>query len=362
MALVAPPYFEVPPKDYGGTEIQIADLADDLIARGHDVVVLGAGRSTTKARFVAVSPDAVPERLGQARPEIVHAIEVRRAIARLACGDGLDIVHDHTMSGALNASSYTSLGVKTVSTVHATIDAYMHRYYSALDQDLGLIAISNRQRMVAPDLNWVATVHHGLRVADWPFRSTKEDFALFLGRFCPEKAPHLALDAAHAAGVSVVLAGAFVEPPDRPYFEQQVRPRLTGNDKVIGPVGGPAKRELIAAARCLLFPIRWEEPFGLVMIEAMVTGTPVLALRAGSVSEVVVDGETGYVCDEPSDLAAALEAIDDIDPHACRSHVERHFCLERMVADYEEVYASVLTGPRLGSVGGINSAPPASTW
>ena len=342
VALVAPPYYEVPPRDYGGTEMHIANLANSLVARGHNVVLLGAGRSTTNARFVAVSADAVPERLGQVRPEIVHAIEVRRAIARLAHLDGLDIVHDHTMSGALNASSYASLGVKTVSTVHTAIDAYMRRYYSALDRDVGLVAISNRQRMLAPDLNWLRTVHHGLRVADWPFRSKKDDFALFLGRFCPEKAPHLALDAAHSAGVPTVLAGAFVEPSDRPYFEQQVRPLLTKNDKVIGPVGGQAKRELLAAARCLLFPIRWEEPFGLVMIEAMVTGTPVLAFRAGSVSEIVVDGETGYVCDEPADLGPALEAIGDIDPNACRSHVEKHFSLERMVAEYEEVYASVL--------------------
>jgi glycosyltransferase involved in cell wall biosynthesis len=346
VALVAPPYFEVPPKDYGGTEIVIADLADALVARGHHVIVLGAGRSTTSARFVAVSPEAVPERLGQVRPEIVHAIEVRRAIARIAHRDGLDIVHDHTMSGALNASSYGTIGVKTVSTMHATINADMRRYYSALDRDLGLVAISHRQRMLAPELNWVGTVHHGLRVTDWPFRSAKDDFALFLGRFCPEKGPHLALDAAHAAGVPTILAGAFVEPADRPYFEQQVRPRLTDNDKVMRPLGGLAKRDLIAAARCLLFPIRWEEPFGLVMIEAMVTGTPVVALRAGSVGEVVVDGETGFVCDEPTDLAAAVAAIGDIDPNACRSHVQRFFSLERMVAGYEEVYASVLTdGP-----------------
>lgn len=342
VALVAPPYYEIPPKDYGGTEIQIADLANCLVAHGHEVVVLGAGRSTTKARFVPVSPDAVPERLGQVRPEIVHAIEVRRVIERLARRDGLDIVHDHTMSGALNAPTYDSLGVKTVATVHAMVDADMHRYYSALDGDLGLVAISNRQRMLAPELNWVRTIHHGIRLADWPFRSTKDDFALFLGRFCPEKAPHLALAAAHAAGVPTVLAGTFVEPADRPYFDQQVRPMLTESDKVIGPIGGLAKRKLLAAARCLLFPIRWEEPFGLVMIEAMVTGTPIVALRGGSVSEVVVDGETGYVCDEPSDLAGALAAIGDIDPNACRAHVEQHFGLERMVAEYEEVYASIL--------------------
>jgi glycosyltransferase involved in cell wall biosynthesis len=356
VALIAPPYFEVPPKDYGGTEAVIADLADGLITRGHKVFVLGAGRSTTDAQFVTVSPEAVPERLGQARPELVHAMEVRRAITRLAHRDGLDIVHDHTMAAGLNASSNGSLGVKTVSTVHTTIDVDMHRYYSAADRDLSLVAISHRQRMLAPDLNWVGTVHHGIRVTDWPFRSAKDDYALFLGRFCPEKAPHLALEAAHSADIPLVLAGAFVEPSDRPYFEQQVRPLLTDVDKVIGPVGGLAKRELIAAARCLLFPIRWEEPFGLVMIEAMVTGTPVVALRAGSVTEVVVDGETGYVCDEPSDLGAAVEAIGDIDPNACRSHVQEFFGFERMLAGYEEVYASVLESePPVG-----NAFPQAS--
>ncbi|MEV3901791.1 glycosyltransferase family 4 protein [Mycobacterium sp. NPDC050551] len=341
VVLVAPPYFEVPPKDYGGTEAVIADLADGLVAHGHTVFLLGAGHSRTDARFVAISPEAVPERLGQVRPEIVHAIEVRRAVTRLAHRDGVDILHDHTMSGALNASSYDSLGITTVSTVHAMIDADMRRYYSALDRDLGLVAVSHRQRRSSPELNWVGTVHHGLRVSDWPFRATKDDFALFLGRFCPEKGAHLALDAAHSAGVPLVLAGGCVEPSDHGYFAQQVVPRLTDGDKVIGPVGGPAKRELIAAARCLLFPIRWEEPFGLVMIEAMVTGTPVVALRAGSVSEVVVDGKTGYVCDEPPSLGAALEAVGDIDPDACRAHVQEFFDSEGMVAGYEEVYASV---------------------
>jgi glycosyltransferase involved in cell wall biosynthesis len=341
VVLVAPPYFEVPPKDYGGTEAVIADLADGLVARGHTVFVLGAGHSRTDARFVAISPEAVPERLGQVRPEIVHAIEVRRAITRLARRDGVDVVHDHTMSGALNASSYGNLGVTTVSTVHATIDADMRRYYAALDQDLGLVAVSHRQRSASPDLNWVGTVHHGLRVTDWPFRATKDDFALFLGRFCPEKGPHLALDAAHSAGIPLVLAGACVEPGDRGYFEQEVIPRMTDGDRVIGRVGGLAKRDLLAAARCLVFPIRWEEPFGLVMIEAMVTGTPVVALRAGSVDEIVVDGKTGYVCNEPSDLGAALEAVGDIEPDACRAHVQEFFGIERMVAGYEEVYASV---------------------
>ncbi|MCZ8382661.1 glycosyltransferase family 4 protein [Mycobacterium sp. CPCC 205372] len=341
VVLVAPPYYEVPPMDYGGTEAVIADLADGLVARGHNVFVLGAGHSRTAARFVAISPEAVPERLGQVRPEIVHAIEVRRAIARLARREGVDIVHDHTMSGALNASSYGSLGVKTVSTVHATIDGDMRRYYAALDRDLGLVAVSHRQRSSSPDLNWVGTVHHGLRVTDWPFRATKDGFALFLGRFCPEKGPHLALDAAHSTGIPLVLAGACVEPGDRGYFEQEVMPRMTDRDRVIGRVGGLAKRDLLAAARCLLFPIRWEEPFGLVMIEAMVTGTPVVALRAGSVDEIVVDGKTGYVCKEPSSLGAALEAVGDIDPDACRAHVQEFFGIERMVAGYEEVYASV---------------------
>ncbi|QFZ24094.1 glycosyltransferase family 4 protein [Saccharothrix syringae] len=342
VALVAPPYFDVPPKAYGGVEAVVADLADALVARGHSVTLLGAGEPGTAARFVPVWERTVPERLGEPFPEVAHAAAVRRELERLAVAEGLDVVHDHTLAGPLNAPALAALGVPTVVTVHGPVDEDLHRYYRALGEDVHLVAISDRQRALAPDLNWTATVHNALRLRDWPFRARKEDYALFLGRFHPDKAPHLALEAAHAAGVPLVLAGKCAEPVEKEYFEREVRPRLTDRDHVFGVADATAKRELLANARCLLFPIRWEEPFGMVMIEAMACGTPVVALRAGAVPEVVADGVTGLVRDHPDELVEALREVRALDPAACRAHVAEHFDVDRLGAGYEAAYRRAL--------------------
>ncbi|MFE2754177.1 glycosyltransferase family 4 protein [Actinosynnema sp. NPDC059335] len=344
VALVVPPYFDVPPKAYGGVEAVVADLADSLVARGHSVTLLGAGEPGTKAAFVPVWDRTVPERLGEPFPEVVHAAAVRREVERLVAAGGLDVVHDHTLAGPLNAPAYAALGVPTVATVHGPVDTDMRRYYRELGRDVGLVAISDRQRELAPELNWVGTVHNALRLRDWPFRARKEDYALFLGRFHPDKAPHLALEAAHAAGVPLVLAGKCSEPIEKEYFEAEVRPRLTEHDHVFGVADATEKRKLLSAARCLLFPIRWEEPFGMVMIEAMACGTPVVALRAGAVPEVVVDGVTGLVRDDPEELVAALHDVRELDPAACRAHVAAHFDVDALGAGYEAAYREVVAG------------------
>lgn len=338
VALVAPPYFDVPPAGYGGVEAVVADLADALVMRGHEVTVIGAGVPGTSAAFLPVWDRAVPERLGDPFPEAMHAAVSRRAVERLAAGRGLDVVHDHTLAGPLNAPAYRALGLPTVVTVHGPVDADLYGYYQALGTDVGLVAISGRQRRLAPGLNWLATVHNGLRVEDWPFSGRKGGYALFLGRFHPDKAPHLALDAAHRAGVPLVLAGKCSEPGEREYFAREVRPRLRGSDHVAGVAGTREKRRLLAGARCLLFPVCWEEPFGMVMIEAMACGTPVVALRAGSVPEVVRHGVTGLVCDMPDELVPALEEVRGIDPAACRAHVAENFSAARLAEGYESVY------------------------
>ncbi|TVT07854.1 glycosyltransferase family 4 protein [Amycolatopsis bartoniae] len=335
VALVVPPYFDIPPHAYGGVEAVVADLADALVARGHSVTLVGAGRPGTRARFVPVWDRTVPELLGEPYPEVMHAIAARRAVQRLAATEGLDVVHDHTLAGPLNAPAY---GVPTVVTVHGPVGPDMERYYRELGDDVHLVAISDRQRELAPGLNWTATVHNGLRLADWPFRAEKDDYALFLGRFHPDKAPHLALEAAHAAGLRLVLAGKCAEPVEKEYFEREVKPRLTATDHVFGVADADAKRELLANARCLLFPIQWEEPFGMVMIEAMACGTPVVALRSGAVPEVVVDGVTGLVLDDPAGLPRALHDVRDLDPAACRAHVAAHFDVRGLGAGYERAY------------------------
>lgn len=342
VVLAAPPYFDVPPKAYGGVEAVVAELADALVARGHRVTLLGAGDPRTSAEFVPLWERAIPERLGDPYPEVVHALLIRRAVEHLLAAGDVDIVHDHTFAGPLNAMYYSRWDVPTIVTVHGPIDADLERYYRALQSDVHLVAISERQQTFAPELNWAGTVHNALRVDDWPFQPAKEEYALFLGRFHPHKAPHLALEAAHAADLPLVLAGKCAEPAEKEYFEREVRPRMTARDQMVGVADATAKRALLANARCLLFPIRWEEPFGMVMIEAMACGTPVVALRAGAVPEVVVDKVTGLICDEPAELADAVRQVGSIDPAACRSHVAKRFNVDQLGAGYEAVYRSVI--------------------
>ncbi|GAA2515153.1 glycosyltransferase family 4 protein [Pilimelia columellifera] len=352
IALVVPPYFDVPPAAYGGVEAVVADLADALVARGHQVTLIGAGRAGTVADFLPVWEDTIPERLGEPFPEIVHAVLTRRAVERLAAGDGLDVVHDHTMSGPLNAPVYAALGLPTVVTMHGPVDEDLHRYYGALGLDVDMIAISDRQRSMAPHFNWAGTVHNALAIDTWPYREDKGDYALFLGRFHTTKGPHLALDAAHQAGIQLILAGKCSEPVEKDYFAREITPRLRDTDKVFGVADAAAKRELLVNARCLLFPIQWEEPFGMVMIEAMACGTPVVALRGGAVDEVVEDGVTGFILDDPEELPAALARVDELDPAACRARVQRHFTIDKLAAGHEQVYRSAIARRQLVDAAG----------
>lgn len=351
IVLVVPPYFDIPPNGYGGVEAVVADLADALVARGHQVTVLGAGNSGTAARFVPLWDDTVPDRLGEPYPEVMHALKVRRAVARIAATDVIDVIHDHTFAGPLNAPAYHSLGLPTVVTVHGPIDDDLYPYYRELSDDVGLVAISDRQQELAPDLNWIGRVHNALRVEEWPFQAEKSDYALFLGRFAPYKGAHLAVQAAHQAGVPLVLAGKCNEPAERAYFEQCVRPLLTEDDHVFGVADAASKRKLLAGAQCLLFPIQWEEPFGIVMIEAMTCGTPVVALRGGAVGEVVVDGVTGLICEQPAELPAAIKRARELDPASCRRHVAANFGVAQLGSGYERIYQQVLSSRISPNVG-----------
>lgn len=351
VAMVVPPYFDIPPAGYGGVESVVADLADELVTLGHDVIIVGAGKPKTKARSFPVWDRPIPERLGEAYPEIMHALRSRRAVQRLARWEGIDLVHEHTTAGPVNAALYAALGLPTVVTAHGPVDRDFGPLYRELGGDIALVAISDRQRTLAPDLNWVGTVHNGVRVESFPFRRKKQPYALFLGRFHPDKAPHLALEAAHEAGLPLVLAGKCEEAVEKEYLSREVMTRLRPDDTLYGVADAATKRKLLANASCLLFPVQWEEPFGMVMIEAMACGTPVVALRAGAVPEVVVDGVTGIVCDEPAQLAQAVRGASRIDPAACRGHVATAFSAEHLAEGYEAVYRSLVAARRRDVVG-----------
>ncbi|SEG87888.1 Glycosyltransferase involved in cell wall bisynthesis [Nonomuraea solani] len=338
IAMIAPPWLDVPPRGYGGIEEMVACLVSGLAELGHEVTLIGAGRTTLPAKFLCTYPNPPSGRIGDPLPDLLHAARSLNLLADLDA----DIVHDHSLAGPLTAAGR---GAPTVVTCHAASHGELGACYRELGEGISLVAISDAQRNRAPDLNWVATVHNALNVGTFPFREDKEDWVLWLGRFSPDKGPHLAIDAARDAGRHIMLAGKLSEPPEHACFEEYVRPRLGSEATYVGEADAALKRELLAAARCLVFPIQWEEPFGMVMIEAMACGTPVVALGRGAVPEIVVDGRTGFVVETAAELPAAIEAAGRLDPAACREHVERHFSLETMAAAYEEVYRRVLAAP-----------------
>ena len=330
--MIAPPFFEVPPTGYGGVEAMVAGLVGQLADRGHEVLLIGAGRHRTRAaRFCPVFDRPLPERLGMPVPEVIHAA---RAAAVLRAAD-VDIVHDHTLAGPLLAPSRR---VPTVVTVHGEADGELGSYYAALGDSVDIVAISDAQRSLNPYLNWVGTVHNAVDVASFPYRERKDDYVLWLGRFCDQKGAHLAIDAARAAGLPIVLAGKCTEPAERAYFAREVTRRLGPGVHYVGEADAAQKRQLLSRARALVFPVQWEEPFGLVMIEAMACGTPVIALRRGSVPEIVADGITGIIADHPAALPGALAAATRFDPARCRQHVLDRFDLPTMAAGYERIY------------------------
>jgi glycosyltransferase involved in cell wall biosynthesis len=336
IAMVAPPYFTVPPAGYGGVEAVMADLVDALVDRGHHITLIGAGSHATSAQqFLRTYDEPVPAQLGEALPEILNTARVAKALATVT----VDLVHDHTAAGPLLAAGRD---VPTVVTAHGPVSGDLGRVYRELGQVLHLVALSDTQRATAPDLPWVGTVHNAIRVDSFPFRAEKDAFALFLGRFHPQKAPHVAIDAARSAGVPIVLAGKCSEPLEREYYRTEVEPRLGPDAQVLGMAGPVQKRDLLSRARCLLFPICWDEPFGLVVVEALACGTPVVALRHGAVEELLRDGVTGVVVEKESELPDAILASSGLDPWTCRREAQERFDVTTMATGYEQVYREVL--------------------
>jgi glycosyltransferase involved in cell wall biosynthesis len=332
IAMVAPPWYPVPPEAYGGIEQLIADLVRPLADLGHKVTLIGVG-DDPEADLVDLRTFDRPQsyRMGEALPEVLHAARANRLIAAM----NVDVVHDHSLAGPITA---TARDARTVLTVHGPVTGELGELYDELGDSIELVAISEAQRSFRPDLNWVATVHNAIDVAEFPYRDDKQDYVLFLGRMCHDKGVHLAVDAARAAGRRLLIAAKCNEDPEYAYFEEYVRPRLGPDVEYLGEADVARKRELLRDASCLLLPVLWEEPFGLVMVEALACGTPVVALRRGSVPEVIVDGVTGLVCDDPEELPAALEEVRRIDPRDCRLDAEHRFDLPVMARAYERVY------------------------
>jgi glycosyltransferase involved in cell wall biosynthesis len=338
VAIVAPAYYELPPRDYGGIELVCYLLAEGLAKRGHDVTLVGAGKSHTRVSFIATFAEPQPEGgAGALQIEFVHAA---RAAAALAACD-VDVVHDHSRFGPLTA---VARAIPTVLTVHSALagpDSVLLEA-EALAPWAHFVAVSAAQRADAPWLPWRGTVHNGIALERYPVGTRKDGFTLYLGRISPYKGVEAAIAAARAAGKPLVIAGSWTVPEEREYFNARIRPLLGGDVEWVGAVAFGEKVDLLGRADCLLFPAQWHEPFGLVITEALACGTPVVALRRGAVPELIADGVTGVLCDAPSSLPAAIAAVGALRPGDCRAHAEARFSAEAMVKGYEDVYQRVL--------------------
>ena len=332
IGLLAPLHEAVPPKRYGGTERVLSWLTEELVRRGHETTLFGSGDSQTSAELVPITPVGL-------RPcgakEVVgpHLRQLGMLRDRIA---DLDVVHSHVDFFAL---PFRRPGdPPLVTTLHGRLDLpELFPVYDSFRAE-AFVSISDAQRLPVPDLNWVATVHHGLPLADYPVGAGAGDYLLFLGRISPEKRPHAAIDIARKLGIPLVIA-AKVDPADRDYYEEAIVPRLAGRGvEYVGETDLAETVRLLGDARGLLFPIDWPEPFGLVMIESMACGTPVITRSCGSTLEVVDHGTTGFVCEDDEDVAQAVRRLDRIDRAACRDRVATRFTVERMVDDYEAVY------------------------
>lgn len=342
IALVAPVWFPVPPRQYGGIERVVALLADGLLAHGHDVKLFASGDSSTRAPVEWLYERAPSEDIGQLVPELHHALF---ALGRWRT---FDVVHDHT--GPLGAALGGLIGAPFVHTVHGTVDGRGGELYERaciLARRTRLIAISHSQRSANPRLPWLATCHNGIDVDAWPFsarnrKADRRDWLLFLGRMGHDKGAHRAIEVARAAGLPLKIAAKCIEPGERAYFEEHVRPFLGDGVEYLGEVGERDKLELLRHARALLHPIAWEEPFGLVMVEAMACGTPVVAVGRGSVPEVVEHGRSGVVVADHRAMPDAIFRADRLDPTEIRRSVEERFSARRLVEGYLAAYAALL--------------------
>ena len=339
VAVLAPPWFAVPPTGYGGIEWVVSLLADGLADAGHDVTLFASGDSKTRAKLHAVFETAPSELIGRTFWELQHVISCYERY------DQFDVINDH--SGPPSATIGGAVPTPVVHTVHGPLTGEPGALYESIAKvspNVGLISISLNQRKPKPNLNWVANCPNALDLSVYPCSPHRGEYLLFVGRMSPDKGAHRAVAVAMEAGLPLKIAGKCREPKEIEYFSQFVEPHLgpAHGIEFLGEVNHGEKVELLQDARATLFPIEWEEPFGLVMIESMACGTPVIATRHGAVPEVIEHGRSGIIVDDYRQMVDAIEEADRLDPLVCRRSAEERFAPERMVADYLAAYRSAI--------------------
>jgi glycosyltransferase involved in cell wall biosynthesis len=349
IAQVSPLYEAVPPRLYGGTERVVYSLTEELVAMGHDVTLFASGDSITSATLAPMRKEAL-----RLDPSVVDPIALHLRMVELIYRrkDEFDFIHFHTDYFPL--SLFSRQNVPFLTTLHGRLDIADFIEVYGTFRDCPFVSISDNQRVPIPHLNWVRTVHHGMPADLLTPQPVKRDYVAFLGRISPEKGVDKAIRIAGRAGMKLKIA-AKVDNADKQYYDREIRPLIEANPFVefIGEINDRQKPEFLSGARALLFPIDWPEPFGLVMIEAMACGTPVIAFPAGSVPEVIDDGVSGFIVADEDAAVAATRRLHELDPATVRATFDRRWTARRMAEDYLELYEELaLPMPRLRAVSG----------
>ena len=337
IAQIAPLYESVPPQLYGGTERVVAYLTDELVNLGHDVTLFASGDSVTKARLVSISPQAL--RLhNHVDPLAYHILQLQEVFERV---NEFDILHFHT--DYLHFPFSHSHNLTTITTLHGRVDIDDLKPIYKKFVDMPVVSISDAQREPLPVANWIGTVYHGLPVNLYKKGKGDGGYVTFIGRISPEKRADRAIEIARQAGMKIIIA-AKIDRADQVYFEKEIKHLFElPHVEYLGEVGEKDKAELLAGSVAMLFPIDWREPFGLVTIESLACGTPVIAYNHGSVSEIITHGKTGYVVQDIGQAVEALKQINQISRDECRASFENRFTATIMAKNYLRLYERLIS-------------------
>ncbi len=352
IAQVSPLWERVPPPAYGGTELIVGLLCDELVRRGHEVTLFASGDSITLAQLESVHPQALRNDPSVKECAIYDMLQLSLVYER---AQEFDIIHSHVGCASLPYANLVK--TPTVHTLHGIFTPDNEKLFGRARRQ-PYVSISYSQREPRLGLNCVATVYNGINTSIYEFRKQPENppYLAFLGRISPEKGPHLAIEIARRSGWHLKMAGK-VDAVDRDFFEQEIKPHIDGKQiEFLGEANHPQKCALMGGAVATLFPITWREPFGLVMVESMAVGTPVIATDMGSVPEVIAHGKTGFICRNVEEAVAAVGEVSKLNRKACREHVVRNFSMERMADGYEAVYQQIIA-ERFAGNGRVRSQP-----
>jgi glycosyltransferase involved in cell wall biosynthesis len=339
IAQIAPLTEAIPPKLYGGTERVVSWLTEELIALGHEVTLFASGDSITSAQLEPIWPRALRLDGSVRDPNALHMLMLERVYRR---ADDFELLHFHL--DYYPFSLFSRQSIPFVTTLHGRLDLPEHQPVFAAFSSIPVVSISNSQRRPLPQARWVRTVHHGLPESLLEPRAIRPHYFAFLGRIAPEKRVDRAIEIAEHCGVPLKIA-AKVDRADREYFEQEIRPLLkSANVEFIGEINDAEKAEFLSGAIVLLVPLDWPEPFGLVMIEAMACGTPVIAFNRGSAPEIIEDGLTGFIVEDVNGAIGAIDRLGDLSRANIRRRFEQRFTARRMAQDYLSAYRSLAEG------------------